>query len=174
MANSHQAGDGQPQGGPTPAPDTAQRHTPPGLYWSLRDAARRLDIEPETVQRRIDRGVLVAVLGPGERGLVIPAGELRRYEAEQRARVPPEVRALAVGREPEPGLPEFPLVRAEEDGGRHALPPAAEAGRALCGLEQPENGWYLAGYTTRPFLIPCQECRARADAVLAAIDEALG
>jgi hypothetical protein len=117
--------------------------------------------------------VLVAVQGPGERGLVIPAAEMRRYEAEQRTRVPPELRALTVGLEPEPELPEFPLVRAEEDGGRHALPPAAEGGRALCGLQQPENGWYLAGYATRPYLIPCLGCRARADAVLAAIDEQL-
>jgi hypothetical protein len=64
-----------------------------------------------------------------------------------------------VGREPEPGLPEFPLVRAEEHGGRHALPPAAEGGPALCGLVQTENGWYLTGYATRPYQIPCHGCR---------------
>jgi hypothetical protein len=85
------------------------------------------------------------------------------------ARLPTEVGALETSSAPE--LPGFALVRAEEGGRRHALPPGAECGPALCGLAQPEGEWFISGYTKRPFLIPCQGCRRGADEVLVKIDE---
>ncbi len=65
-----------------------------------------------------------------------------------------------------PELPPFALVRAHQRGDRHALTPGADGGSALCGLEPPVGGWFLAGNTFRLFLIPCPTCRERATAVL--------
>jgi hypothetical protein len=67
----------------------------------------------------------------------------------------------------ERGLRRFALVRAHQHWERHALPRGAEGGPALCGLDPPAAGWFLAGYATWLFLIPCHACREQAAAVLA-------
>jgi hypothetical protein len=145
--------------------DEVERRRPAALHWSIRDAARRLGIRPETLERRIERGDLVAVPGAGDRGLTIAAAELSRYEAAHRSS------AAAQLAQAEPLLVgalelHFPLVKVDEDGDRHALPAGAEGGAALCGVE-PEGDWYLVGIARRAFLIPCPACRERAAEIVA-------
>ena len=65
-------------------------------------------------------------------------------------------------------VPQFAVVRAPQDSQRHALPPGARGGSALCGVEPAEGDWYLVGYTIQLFLIPCRGCRERAADMLSA------
>jgi hypothetical protein len=67
----------------------------------------------------------------------------------------------------EPELPQFALVTPEQHRANHALTPVAGGGPALCGLEPPAEGWFLAGCTSRLYRIDCHACRGRAAEVLA-------
>jgi hypothetical protein len=69
--------------------------------------------------------------------------------------------------------PQFAVVRAHQDDEQHGLPPQAEGGPALCGVEPDADGWYLVGYTRRPLsLIPCAACRIRAATFLTTLGDA--
>jgi hypothetical protein len=69
--------------------------------------------------------------------------------------------------------PQFALVRAHQDDELHGLPPQAEGGPALCGVEPDADGWYLVGHTRWPLsLIPCAACRNRAAALLTTLGDA--
>jgi hypothetical protein len=68
-------------------------------------------------------------------------------------------------------LPQFALVTLQQHCDKHALAPGAEGGAALCSLEEPSHGWFLAGFSTRLYRIDCDGCRERAAAVLTGMSE---
>jgi hypothetical protein len=73
--------------------------------------------------------------------------------------------------EDERELPQFALVRVQQHTDNHALAPGAEGGATLCDLGEPDDGWFLVGFSNRLYRIDCHACRERAVAALAALSE---